>query len=69
MSGNIIANIQYRVSVNKCDNISCIFKNLIALPLALSLSNLVVTSEELLSPGLEDNLHSGKENIETPKDA
>ena len=66
---NIITNIQYRellrLSVNKCNNISCIFKNLISLPLAFSLSDSVVTSEGLLSPGLEDNLHSGKENIET----
>ena len=63
---NIITNIQYRellrLSVNKCNNISCI---LIALPLAFSLSDSVVTSEGLLSPGLVDNLHSGKEKIET----
>ena len=35
------------------------------LPLALSLSELIVTSEGLLSPGLGDNLHSGREKIET----
>ena len=34
-------------------------------PLALSLSSAVVTSDGLLSPGLDDKLHSGRENIET----
>ena len=56
---NIITNIQYRellrLSVNKCNNISYVFKFLMSLPLAFSLSDSVVTSDGLLSPGLEVN--------------
>ena len=40
-------------------------KSLTTLPLAFSRSDCVVTSEGLLSPGLLDNLHSGREKIET----
>ena len=72
--GSKINNYRYsiqRASPSLCEQtqyhqVSMHFYN--PLPLAFSLSKIPVTSEGLLSPGLGDSWHSGREKMEIAKE-